>query len=151
MATTHAKLNNGVSIPLLGLGCWMSTPVDSDNPETYDMVSNALKTGYRHLDTAAGYGNERAVGKAIRDSGIPREEIFLTTKLGNQGHADVEAHLDKSLSELGLDYVDLYLMHWPMAKTEDGTWLKKSQSPTYIETWKSMEKLAKTGKVRALG
>ncbi|KAG7532003.1 hypothetical protein FFLO_03942 [Filobasidium floriforme] len=150
MPATTLKLNNGQQIPALGLGCWMSKPVEGDNPETYEMVVQALKTGYRHLDTAAGYGNEKAVGRAVRDSDIPRSEIFVTTKLGFDGHDDVEGHFKKSFDALDIEYIDLFLMHWPQAKKGDD-WVPKDQSPTFAETWKEMEKLVKGGKCRSIG
>jgi alcohol dehydrogenase (NADP+) len=103
---TVGKLNTGASIPLLGFGTWQ------DKDEQEEAVLAALKAGYRHIDTAWIYGTEQAVGSAIKKSGIPREEIFLTTKLWNHKHhpEDVEAHITQSLGALGVDYVDLYLM-----------------------------------------
>ncbi|KAJ5619149.1 hypothetical protein N7510_003133, partial [Penicillium lagena] len=101
------KLNNGTAIPAIGFGTWKSAPKDA-----YDSVKCALQAGYRHIDTAFNYGNEEEVGRAIKDSGVPREEIFLTTKLWSTYHSRVEENLDLSLRRLGVDYVDLYLMHW---------------------------------------
>jgi len=125
----------------------------------YDMCEKALKVGYRHFDTAAGYGNEKQVGEAIRASGIPREEIFITTKLANSDHHRVREGFEKSLKELDCEYIDLYLMHWPMASISEGQpgnasfsrVLKPEESPTIVETYKEMEKLLETGKVKAVG
>ena len=91
------------------------------------------------------------VGKAIRESGVPREDIFLTTKLPNHHHHRVAASLQESLDKLEVDYVDCYLMHWPQAYTEDNKPIPHDQSPTYVETWRDMEKLLETGKVRSIG
>jgi len=105
---TLLKLSNGTEIPALGLGVWQVP----DGPTTEGAVTAALETGYRLIDTAQAYGNESSVGRAIRSSGVPREEIFLTTKF-NPGRRDPHAEMEKSLERLGLEYVDLYLVHWP--------------------------------------
>ncbi|KAI9483925.1 MAG: NADP-dependent oxidoreductase domain-containing protein [Benjaminiella poitrasii] len=154
MSNKVLKLNTGAPIPALGLGTWLSKP-----EEVYDAVITAIKAGYRHIDTAFIYGNEKEVGKAIRESGVPRSEIFVTTKLWNTFHRpeDVEKGLETSLSNLGLDYIDLYLMHWPCAfkpgqgnapKDEDGKALLDDVD--FTETYAAMEKLDKN-KVRAIG
>ncbi|KAK1230492.1 hypothetical protein PQX77_006420 [Marasmius sp. AFHP31] len=109
-------LNNGTRIPAVGLGCWMGTP--GGGQRVYDMVAKAIKIGYRHFDTAAGYANEEQVGKAIRDSGIPRSEFYITTKLANTDHHRVAEAFAESLHKLNDDYLDLYLMHWPQATVE---------------------------------
>jgi diketogulonate reductase-like aldo/keto reductase len=111
-------LANGVAMPRLGLGVFRA------GRDTYDAVRAALDLGYRHVDTAAVYGNEGDVGRAIRESGVPREQIFVTTKLWNedQGHDEALAAFDASLSRLGLDYVDLYLLHWPVPEKRLGSW-----------------------------
>ncbi|HEX7354217.1 MAG TPA: aldo/keto reductase [Mycobacteriales bacterium] len=130
-------LNNGVEIPQLGYGVFQIPPDD-----VYDAVTTALRAGYRHIDTAAMYRNEEGVGRAIADSGLPRREIFVTTKLDNNAHgADAApAALDASLRRLGLDEVDLYLIHWPRPKED-----------RYVETWQALEKAYADGKARAIG
>ncbi|KAF9639398.1 Aldo/keto reductase [Lasiodiplodia theobromae] len=137
--------NQAVAPPLLGFGTW-NLKVSPDN--TTDAVSLAIQSGYRHIDAAAAYGNQVAVGKGIADgidkAGLQREDIWVTSKLWNDHHGDadaVEAALTKTLEELGLQYLDLYLMHWPVSASGDYD---------YVETWKSMEKLL-PDKVRNIG
>ncbi|KAI0686536.1 Aldo/keto reductase [Earliella scabrosa] len=142
-------LNTGYKIPSIGMGCWLGPSGGGEVVE--QMCKTALKMGYRHIDTASGYANEAQVGKAIRESGVPREDIFLTTKLPNHHHHRVAASLQESLDKLEVDYVDCYLMHWPQAYTEDNKPIPHDQSPTYVETWRDMEKLLETGKVRSIG
>lgn len=129
-------LNNGVPIPMLGSGLFRLT----DQEEAARTVKSALENGYRHLDTAAVYRNEAAVGRGIRESGVPREEIFLTTKVWNdrQRTGAVREALEESLTLLGTSYVDLYLIHWPVPGH-------------FVNTWKQMEKLYQEGLVRAIG
>ena len=139
-------LNNGVSIPVLGFGTWKA-----ENGEVaYQAVLEALKAGYRHIDTAAIYKNEESVGRAIRDSGIPRQEIFVTTKLWNTIHSyDETRHaFEESMEKLGLDYLDLYLIHWPNPKPlrENAEWKTRN-----AEVWRAMEDLYQEGKIRAIG
>ena len=140
MAATSAvptiTLNNGVEIPQLGFGVFQIPP-----EQTKDSTLAALQVGYRHIDTAEMYGNEEGVGQAVRESGIDRSEIFVTSKLSNAFHAtdDALAAFDGTIEALGIDYVDLFLMHWPMLG--DG----------YVETWKAMETMYEGGKVRAIG
>lgn len=150
------KMNNGVSIPMLGLGTWLSKP-----GEVEKAVEFALKAGYRHLDCAAMYGNEVEVGAGIKSSGVPREEIFVTSKLWNTKHhlEDIEGACRKTLADLGLTYLDLYLIHGPIAFARgDAPWpmdsdgnmrLDTTVSPT--ETYLGMEKLVKLGLVRSIG
>ncbi|GAB1523232.1 hypothetical protein RhiTH_006363 [Rhizoctonia solani] len=149
------KLNSGDSIPAVGLGCWMGSVGGGE--QAYEMVKLALRLGYRHFDTASRYGNEEGVGRAIRESGIPRSEILVTTKLVDWDHDSPKRGLEGSLMALGLDYIDLYLMHWPMARVggRDGRILQPDESPTFVETWLAMEKLLDTaldaGKVKNIG
>ena len=117
---SSALLNNGVEIPRLGLGVYQTPPGEL----TLRAVRYALKIGYRHIDTASLYGNEGDVGRAILESGIEREEIFITTKVWNsdQGYRSTLAACKRSLLRLGLPYVDLYLIHWPVEGQSKGTW-----------------------------
>ncbi|KAJ7076867.1 NADP-dependent oxidoreductase domain-containing protein [Mycena belliarum] len=154
MDIPHFTLNDGTKMPSVGLGCWMGTPGGAER--VYDMCMAALKCGYRHLDTAALYGNEEYVGRAIRDSGIPRTDIYLTTKLWNTEHHRVKEAFEDSLQKLGVDYIDLYLLHWPQGKNTlsiaaAGKVLAPEEHPTFIETYKEMEKLLQTGKVKTIG
>ena len=133
----NITFNDGNSIPQLGYGVWQI----EDNGAA-DAVGTALETGYRHIDTASIYGNEVGVGRGIATSSVPREDIFLTTKLWNsdQGFEKAIAALDASLERLGTDYVDLYLIHWA-----------KPQQDTYLESWRALIELKKQGKVRSIG
>ena len=133
----NIMFNDGNSIPQLGYGVWQI----EDNGAA-DAVSTALETGYRHIDTASIYGNEVGVGRGIAASPVPREDIFLTTKLWNsdQGFEKAIAALDASLERLGTDYVDLYLIHWAMP-----------QQGTYLDSWRALIELKKQGKVRSIG
>lgn len=131
------ELNNGVTIPQLGFGVFQ-VPDD----ETTAAVNGALEAGYRSIDTAAVYGNEAGVGRALAESGIAREELFVTTKLWNadQGYDATLAAFDASLAKLGLDHVDLYLIHWPTPARD-----------LYADTWRALEKLLADGRIRAAG
>lgn len=142
--TDYYLLPNGVEIPCLGFGTYLTPPGNI----TYDSVSEALRLGYRHVDTAAFYANEADVGRAIRDSGIPREEIFVTTKLWNtdHGYENTIAAFERSLAELQMDYLDLYLIHWPTDASQSENW-----DTINLSTWKAMTELYKAGKVRAIG
>jgi diketogulonate reductase-like aldo/keto reductase len=133
-----ATLNNGVKMPWLGLGVWKIT-----KPEEIDFaVKTALEAGYRSIDTAEVYGNEEGVGKAIRESGIPRDEIFITTKLANseqrKGYDAALRAFEESRKRLGVEYIDLFLIHWPV-------------KDKYVESWKALIKLYNDGLVRAIG
>ncbi|MEU8749084.1 aldo/keto reductase [Streptomyces chartreusis] len=130
-------LNNGVEMPQLGFGVWQ-VPDD----EATRAVGTALEAGYRSIDTAAIYGNEAGTGRAIAASGVPREDIFVTTKLwnGDQGYDSTLRAFDTSLEKLGLEYVDLYLIHWPAPSRDK-----------YVDTYKAFEKLHADGRVRAIG
>ncbi|KAF9478004.1 Aldo/keto reductase [Pholiota conissans] len=143
------SLNSGYMMPAIGIGCWMGRPGEGEH--VVQMIKNALQMGYRHIDTAAIYGDEESVGIAIKESGIPRENIFITTKLASADHGKAASALDQSLKKLGTDYVDLYLMHWPQAFTEEGTAIPPNEFPTYVDTWKDMETLLDSGKVRSIG
>jgi diketogulonate reductase-like aldo/keto reductase len=133
---TKVKLNNGVQMPIFGLGTFQTR----SGRETRDAVLHALKVGYRHIDTASMYGNEEDVGAAIKESGIRREEIFVTTKLWNSDHGydSALAAFEKSSRRLDLSYVDLYLIHWPVQRLRN-------------ETWRALETLLKERKCRAIG
>lgn len=134
MPATTITLNNGVKIPSLGLGTWKLR----QGSECENAVKCALQLGYRLIDTAAVYANEESVGKAIAESGVAREEIFVTTKLWNESHDNVQGAFEQSLKKLGLDYVDLYLIHWPVKNKRN-------------ESWKKLEKILESGKARAIG
>lgn len=138
------ELSNKVKIPCIGFGTWQ-TP---DGDVAISSVEEALKAGYRHIDTAAVYGNEESVGIAIKNSKITREDIFVTSKVWNtdQGYESTLKAFDESLKKLDLEYLDLYLIHWPVPKIFKDNWEKIS-----IETWRAFEKLYKDGKVRAIG
>jgi len=138
-------LNTGDKIPAVGLGTWQSKP-----NEVREAVKVALQKGYRHIDTAMAYENEHEVGQGIRDSGVPREEIWVTTKLDNPWHKRVQQGIDTSLKSLGLDYVDLYLMHWP-SSTDPTDLSKHLPDWDFIKTWAEMQKLVGTGKVKNIG
>ncbi|KAG7123747.1 hypothetical protein HYQ44_002383 [Verticillium longisporum] len=138
-------LNTGDKLPAVGLGTWQSKP-----NEVKHAVEAALRQGYRHIDTALAYGNEREVGDGIKASGVPRSEIWLTTKLDNPWHKRVQEGIASSLESLQTDYVDLYLMHWPSSTDPDD--LKKHHPDwDFVDTWREMQKLVGTGKVRNIG
>ncbi|MFC4852478.1 aldo/keto reductase [Actinophytocola glycyrrhizae] len=137
MTVPNVKLNNGVEMPQLGFGVFQVP-----NDETEAAVTAALDAGYRSIDTARIYGNEEGVAAALAKSGIAREELFVTTKLWNddQGYDSALRAFDASLSRLGLDYLDLYLIHWPTPRRD-----------RYVDTWRAFEKLLADGRVRAIG
>ncbi|MCF6744421.1 aldo/keto reductase [Blastococcus sp. KM273128] len=139
MATVPSiALNNGVEIPQLGFGVYQVPP-----EETAETVATALEVGYRHIDTAEMYGNEKGVGEAVARSGIDRGEIFVTSKLNNGFHRrdDALRAFDRTLADLGLDQLDLFLIHWPLPGID----------VDYVETWKAMEEIYRDGRCRAIG
>ncbi|AVK64169.1 2,5-diketo-D-gluconic acid reductase [Lactobacillus sp. CBA3606] len=143
--TDTYTLTNGVEIPQVAFGTWQIPSGDT----TYQAVKNALAAGYRHIDTALAYGNERSVGEAIRDAGIPRDEIFVTTKLPaeTKSYQGTLADFDQSLKNLGLDYVDLYIIHapWPWGQ------LGSNYDEANLEVWQAMEAIYRSGRAKAIG
>ncbi|MEU3059310.1 aldo/keto reductase [Streptomyces subrutilus] len=136
-AVPTVTLNNAVRIPQLGFGTFQIPPED-----TRETTLAALAAGYRHIDTAEMYGNEKGVGQAVRDSGLDRDEVFVTSKLDNGAHAHDDAlrAFDGTLAELGLDHLDLFLVHWPLPGRGD-----------FVETWRAMEEIYRSGRARAIG
>ena len=132
-------LNDGNTIPQLGFGVYQIGPED-----TAEAVSNALEIGYRHIDTAEMYGNEKEVGEAVRASGLERGDVFVTSKLNNGFHKPQDAReaFDETLSDLGFDYVDLFLIHWPLPTLYDGD---------FVSTWKTLEEFRRDGRARSIG
>lgn len=135
MSIPTVTLNDGHRIPQLGFGVWQVSSSD-----VVPAVSQALETGYRHIDTAAAYGNEAGVGKAIADSGLAREDLFVTTKLFNDRHGEARVALEESLERLGLDYLDLYLIHWPVPGVDKR-----------VEAWAELEQARAEGLIRSIG
>ena len=138
-AVPSIALNDGNTIPQLGFGVFQIEPKD-----TAKAVSEALEIGYRHIDTAEMYGNEKEVGEALRSSGLDRSEVFVTSKLSNAFHEpdDARQAFDRTLSELGFDYVDLFLIHWPLPTLYDGD---------FVSTWKTLEEFHSDGRARSIG
>ena len=136
-AVPNITLNNGVTIPQLGFGVFQIEPEN-----TREATLAALEVGYRHIDTAEMYGNEKQVGEAVRESGVDRDDVFVTSKLNNGFHAydDALNAFDQSLKDLGLDYLDLFLVHWPLPNVGD-----------FVETWRAMEEMYRSGRVKAIG
>jgi 2,5-diketo-D-gluconate reductase A len=136
-AVPNIRLNNGVEIPQLGFGVFQIEPKD-----TKRATLAALEVGYRHIDTAEMYGNEKEVGEAVRESGVDRDDVFVTSKLNNGFHAyeDALGAFDGTLKDLGFDYLDLFLIHWPLPEVGD-----------FVETWKAMEEIYRSGRVKAVG
>ncbi|HMJ97133.1 MAG TPA: aldo/keto reductase [Thermoleophilaceae bacterium] len=139
MSIPNIELNDGQSIPQLGFGVFQIDP-----EETARAVSVALEVGYRHVDTAEMYGNEKGVGEAIRASGVDRGEVYVTSKLNNGFHRpdDARQAFERTLTELGFDYVDLFLIHWPLPKLYDGD---------FVSTWKTLEEFKADGRSRSIG
>ena len=140
----HFTLSNGVTIPSPGFGTYLMP----EGPATVDAIVQALRLGYRHIDTAYFYGNETCVGEAIRASGLPRKEIFVTSKVWNtdRGYQPTLAAFEKTMTHLGLDYLDLYLIHWPAYADKYDNWEDINR-----ETWRAMTELYQSGRVRAIG
>ncbi|KAL4072383.1 NADP-dependent oxidoreductase domain-containing protein [Scleroderma yunnanense] len=156
MTSDLINLNHGKSIPVIGLGTWQSKP-----NEVARAVEIALRSGYRHIDCAWVYGNEKEVGEGLRASGVPRCEVFITSKLWGTYHRRAEECLNDTLEKLGIDYLDLYLIHWPVPMNAngnhplfptrpDGT-RDRDESWDITQTWKSMEEILKKGKVKSIG
>jgi 2,5-diketo-D-gluconate reductase A len=140
MTTTPAiELNDGHAIPQLGFGVFQIPPED-----TAEAVTRALEIGYRHIDTAEMYGNERGVGEGVRASGLDRGDVFITSKLNNGYHRpdDARRAFDQTLTDLGTDYVDLFLIHWPLPTLYDGD---------YVSTWQTLEEFRRDGRARSIG
>ncbi|WP_182358176.1 aldo/keto reductase [Tomitella gaofuii] len=137
MSIPAITLNSGTSIPQLGLGVWQASDEEAERA-----VGAALDAGYRHIDTAAAYANEDAVGRGLAASSVPREDVFVTTKLWNadHGHDRALAAVDASLQRLGVDYVDLYLIHWPLQDRD-----------RLLRTWDAMEEIAESGRAKSVG
>ena len=138
-AVPDIMLNNGQSIPQLGFGVFQIEPAD-----TAEAVSTALRTGYRHIDTAEMYGNEREVGEAIAKSGLDRADVFVTSKLDNDAHEpdDARAFFDTTLEALGFEYLDLFLIHWPLPTRFGGD---------FVQTWRALEEIYREGRARSIG
>ncbi|MFJ3196679.1 aldo/keto reductase [Streptomyces griseoviridis] len=136
-AVPTVTLNNAVRIPQLGFGTFQIPP-----KETREATLAALETGYRHIDTAEMYGNEKEVGQAVRESGLDRADVFVTSKLDNGAHArdDALKAFDTTMAELGLDHLDLFLIHWPLPGRGD-----------FVETWKALEEIYRSGRTKAIG
>lgn len=134
---THIRLNDGIDIPQIGLGVWQV-----ENRDAAKVVKTAIEAGYRSIDTAAIYGNEDGVGAGIRAAGVPREQLFITTKLWNDKHGAKNTFkaFDESLKKLQLQYVDLYLIHWPTPRAN-----------LYVETWAALQEIKQTGRAKAVG
>jgi diketogulonate reductase-like aldo/keto reductase len=137
MTVPDVRLNDGAMMPQLGYGVFQVSDEEAEHA-----VEVALRDGYRSIDTASAYGNEEGVGRALREAGLPREELFITTKLWNtdQGHDSTLRSFDASMRRLGLDHLDLYLIHWPMPERD-----------TYMDTWRAFERLKADGRVRSIG
>ena len=138
-AVPQIALNNGQSIPQLGFGVFQIEPKD-----TFEAVSTAFQVGYRHIDTAEMYGNEKEVGEAVAKSGLDRADVFVTSKLANDAHRpdDARRAFDASLEALGFDYLDLFLIHWPLPTKYDGD---------FVSTWQTLEEFYREGRARSIG
>lgn len=156
ITTKTVDFNDGNKIPSVGLGTWKAK-----EEEVYTSVTHALQAGYRHIDTAAAYGNEEPIGKAIKDSGIPREQLFITTKLWSNAHHDPVGAITESLDKLGLDYVDLYLLHWPVFLNPKGSPSRVPLLPngkrdivmdwSFVKTYELMHECVEKGLAKSIG
>ncbi|CBQ71974.1 probable GCY1-galactose-induced protein of aldo/keto reductase family [Sporisorium reilianum SRZ2] len=150
-------LNTGAKIPSVGMGCWQGQPGVGKDIDLVDALVSSIHVGYRHLDTATFYENELEVGQAVRQSGVPRSEIFVTTKIRPDRVQDPVREFEESLKKLGVDYIDLWLIHWPQGMSEQGSFgleHQKHLGPTFNETWAKMEDIflnTHKGKVKAIG
>ncbi|KIK54662.1 hypothetical protein GYMLUDRAFT_48582 [Collybiopsis luxurians FD-317 M1] len=158
LPTDTLTLSSGIEIPVIANGSW-APPTGNARVEVKNWTLTALKAGYRHIDTALSYGTEKAVGLALKESGLKREEVFVTTKLPMTDYDRVQESFNESLANLDIDYVDLYLLHWPqcvvpegenLAKNADGT-LKTVSSPTFVEVWAEIEKIFEQKRAKAIG
>lgn len=142
--TDTYELQSGVKIPCIGIGTWQA----ENGTQAYDAVREALRVGYRHIDTAAAYGNEESVGRAVRDSGIPRADIFVTSKLANNWHGydNTRQAFEQTMRRLGFDYLDLYLVHWPNPVKFRNNWQAANAG-----TWQAFEEFQRAGRIRAIG
>ncbi len=142
--SSNYTLSNGYEIPCVGFGTWQ-TP---DGETAVASVKKAIEAGYRHIDTAAVYGNEESVGKVIRESGVAREDLFITSKVWNteRGYESTLKAFDVTMEKLGLDYLDLYLIHWPASSSQFDNWVELNK-----ETWRAMVELYQAGRLRAIG
>ena len=138
------RLANGVEIPSVGYGTWQA----ADGETALEGAAAALRLGYRHIDTAAAYGNEASIGRAVRESGIERKDIFVTSKVWNteRGYDKAMAAFEKTMAAIGLDYLDLYLIHWPAVPLKYDNWQELN-----LGTWRALTEIYKSGRVRAIG
>jgi len=138
------ELSNGVKIPSMGYGTWRN----EDPRECVEGVRSAIEVGFTHIDCARAYANEKLVGQGIRESGVPRDQLFITGKLRNSAHGyeEVKKEVEASLKDLGTDYLDLYLIHWPVVKGHQNDWARDN-----LDTWKAFEELYHEGKLKAIG
>ncbi|KAL0579229.1 hypothetical protein V5O48_002791 [Marasmius crinis-equi] len=154
------KMNTGQGLPIIALGTWAPRE-GTAREDAWTWILTALKAGYRHLDTAQDYGTEKAVARAVKESGLKREDVYITTKLPNYHGIKVKESFNQSLANLGMDYVDLYLVHFPqvlaydengdsLVKNPDGT-LKTLDTPTFVDVWAEMEEILREGRAKAIG